>query len=372
MRKLIVGALSVLFMSQAFGQTPWTDRFSFKGDFRLRGDSATEETVVGGEVEDWERSRLRMRARLQMTAKVNENTDAIFRIASGGLSETDTTSTNQDLTDYGAKKGFNLDLAYANWKPNETAQVWLGKSPMVYYQPGNADMLFDSDVTPEGVSYKDTWKGETLSVFWNAGYWIVDEFSTNTGVTGKSAPEVTAVGGDLGINAKVGEFGVTLGGGIINFANIEGRPVATARGNTTTGTTAVYANKYELTRGFLEVTGPLLSNTVTLYYDYVQNEDPSDDNVGNLVGIRIGKLKNVADWAFSYDYRDVEADAALGVFAESDTGGGGTNLRVNRYTLGYQLAEATSAGLHYSQAERRATGRKLDYSRILLDLAYSF
>ena len=90
-------------------QSNWTDSISVKGDVRLRYEGIDEE----GEEE---RNRGRFRARLGLTADVNENVKAVLQFATGGDNPV---STNQSFDDGFSRKDIGLDLAYLDWTPND-------------------------------------------------------------------------------------------------------------------------------------------------------------------------------------------------------------------------------------------------------------
>lgn len=364
--------LILLFPAIGYAQSSWTDRWSFKGDLRFRNEQ-TVDTTSGGVTH--ERNRQRIRARLGVNAKVNPNTDVMFRLATGDQSIGGTTSTNQDLTNYGANKMFNLDLAYANWKSKENAQVWVGKTPVVFYQPGTSDMLFDSDLTPEGVFYKEQSKGDGLGTFWNLGYWMMNERHSSS--LPENQPDVMLVGGDLGLTTKLGDMSLTVGAGYLNFANIRDSSAgtttaSTAKGNTvtTSGTDLTYTYKYEVTRGFAELT--LSGSNISLYVDYAQNSDAEKDNVAQLFGIKWGQLKEVGSWMAAIDYREVQKDSTVGIIADADSAGGGTDIRSARYNIQYQAAQGFCLGLVHFDGKRNISSTSINYQKTFVDLSSTF
>ncbi len=124
----------------------WVKSIKPFGDFRYRYESLDN---TGDEVGN-KRRRNRIRARLGFKAKVNEEWDAIFRIASGS---TDTpTSTNQTLDGAFESKDLWLDLAYADWHPESYPglNVYLGKMKNPFYRVGKNQLIWYSDVNPEG------------------------------------------------------------------------------------------------------------------------------------------------------------------------------------------------------------------------------
>ena len=76
-------------------------------------------------------------------------------------------------------------------------------------------------------------------------------------------------------------------------------------------------------------------------------------------------------WEASYNYRDLEADAVVGIFSDSDFIGGGTNGKGHRFNFAYQLAKNFEAGLTYFLNERKNTDDD-KYRRLQADLIFKF
>jgi len=76
---------------------------------------------------------------------------------------------------------------------------------------------------------------------------------------------------------------------------------------------------------------------------------------------------------FGLAYEELEADAVIGTFSDSDFGGGGTDS--NGYILKgkYMLRKRISvAGTLFINKVDRYQGVELDYSRLQLDVQYKF
>ena len=91
----------------------WAKNIKWSGDFRYRHESIDDNTAAT------KRDRNRIRARLKMEARINDEWNAIFRLASG--SSDSPTSTNQTLGDSASdsfsSKEIWLDWAYADYHP---------------------------------------------------------------------------------------------------------------------------------------------------------------------------------------------------------------------------------------------------------------
>ena len=106
-----------------------------------------------------------------MTAKVTDQLNTIFGLASGG---SDPRSTNQTFQDSFSSKGIQLDLAYAEYKPVKGVKLLGGKFKNPIWRP--SDLLWDSDINPEGGAIQLDLKAlSNLDVFLTTGVFVIDE-----------------------------------------------------------------------------------------------------------------------------------------------------------------------------------------------------
>lgn len=139
---------------------------SFSGDIRLRSEmffgltnslpNGDNPAVLGNDLSA--RFRPRIRARLAIRGRINEQFDWGLRFATG--SYTDNISTNQTLTDFYNRKPFGLDQAFVTYKPKQVRGLRIqgGKfaPPWTF-----TEMTFDNDLMVEGLnqSYARDFKG---------------------------------------------------------------------------------------------------------------------------------------------------------------------------------------------------------------------
>ena len=175
-------------------------RLEWSGDFRGRLENFWyQEDDFGVDTPD--RNRGRYRLRLGARAKVNEVVTAGFRVASG---ENDPRSTN---TSFGAQNDFGPDAIFIDQAYVElgvpkrflaegvTLKGIVGKQVNPFlWKNGKDFMIWDQDITPEGVGFQVAGAPtEMLSLYGNAGYFIVDENS------GTEDPHVLGVQGGFGL-----------------------------------------------------------------------------------------------------------------------------------------------------------------------------
>jgi len=84
--------------------------------------------------------------------------------------------------------------------------------------------------------------------------------------------------------------------------------------------------------------------------------DSTDDYVGGgnawIAGIKLGSalLQKRWEWNVSLNYRNVESDAVIDGFCDSDFGGGGTNLKGLTLGANVALAKRVSFGVKWMSA----------------------
>lgn len=332
-------------------QSSWTDDIKLKGDFRYRHEAF--------DVDDRrDRHRQRVRARVGLTGKVAENVSAGFGLATGS---SDPISTNQTLGDGSSSKGVVIDLAYVNWQtPLEGMAVRAGKFKNPLHRAGGNGLIWDGDLNPEGV-------GVTFArgnFFANGLASWVDESSSDD--------DSFLLGGQFGMNHEVSENGVLLAGaGYYNYLDSRGEVAffdGSAAGNRLNAQ-GEYISDFELIEGFVEYQTRINATKVTFFADYVQNLGASDYDQGYALG---AKLKN-GDWQASYTYQDLEADAVLGTFTDSDFIGGGTDGKGHIVSAGYALSERIALkGTLFFNKRNIDFGTEEDFKRLMLDISFKY
>lgn len=350
----------------------WVSNIALSGDFRYRHEWTDDDTRTA------KRNRHRIQARIGLYGTVNDEVGYGFRLASGNaeapLREGSPTSNNQDLGNAFSSKNIWLDLAYFDYHPKAIAglNVYGGKINNPYYRVGNSDLLFDSDVTPEGiaVAYK-TNVSETVNIFGAAGGYYVRERreSADTSLWGVQGGTTLKFGDD-------GKSHLTAGAGYYNYGNVKGR-----RG-LGSDETQFYGNRetdgrfdsdFDLVQGFAEAGIPAGELPLRFFGDYICNtRAASGHDAAYLIGAGLGRTTAPGTWAVSYNYRDVEADALLGVLAEAAFGGGGTDIRGHKFGFDYQLARNTRFGLTYMTAKRTRNNETNDFDVTMVDFTFRF
>lgn len=351
----------------------WTDRVKIKGDFRYRYE------WIDDDRKDDDRNRNRIRARIGLKAKANDDVDLGFQLSTGGAEgysseEGDPLSGNSTLTNGFSLKHIWLSRAYANWHPHQVPglNVTAGKMAAPFYNVGKSELVWDGDLNPEGIAVKYKKSFDSLEAFGGAyGFWVLER---------KAEGDSGLFGVQGGLKKKFTAFddkAHVLGGlSYYDFGNIQGEaPFFNADGddfgNSLDGAGAL-AEDFDLFETFGEFGFRVKKVPVTLFADYVTNTAASSDNDGWSVGFKVGKAKKPGSWQFRYLYKEVEKDAVVGGFTDSDFGGGGTDVEGHEINVAYQIAKNWQVALSYFNNDTGISGDEEDYERVQVDLKFKF
>ncbi|MBN1507700.1 MAG: putative porin [Sedimentisphaerales bacterium] len=351
----------------------WASKVGLYGDFRYRYEYIDDDSA------DDVRHRNRIRARIGLNAKVNDEWDLGFRLAtSEGSSGGDPVSTNQTVDSSFSKKPFWLDLAYFNYHPSwlKGFNVTAGKISNPFYTIGKNQLIWDSDLTPEGgaLTYALTFNDKTSINLAAGGFWVNEESAgSDTSLWGLQAY----------LKHQINKPTYILGGASwYDYGNLQGSEGLATEwkgdpnaffGNTYTGSPRVFASDYDLVELFAEFGTEIAKLPVAVHGDWVKNTVASTGkDTGWLVGARINKVKAPGSWQFDYDYREIQADAVVGQFCDSDFVGGGTAGKGHRFSFTYQLTKNVAPALTYFASEYWGRKGNDDYGRLQADIVVKF
>jgi hypothetical protein len=361
---------SVAAFQQAAG---WAARTALRGDLRFRNDRVNieDEPKDGGR----DRDRQRLRARLGVFTQVNPEVDTGIRIATGGSA--DRRSTNQDLDNYFDKKTVWLDLGYIDYHPASVPGLRLFAGKMRQPWLSVEEMVWDRDINPEGLAAQYTRALGTTTVFGSAGYYILKDNVDGDGVEWANDLGLYAL--QAGATFDVGErLRMTLGASANAYNNDGQQPgpdeprIAMIANGNTTDEFLVYE-----TFGQLDVQD--LPVPLSLYGQYAMNADARDylsyTDAHQDTGWLLGARTSVARLAFDYSYRDVERNAVVGYFTDSDFAAGYVGSKGHELRVSYEFLENFNVMLSWFLAESDAasTNREnADVETVMLDLNARF
>ncbi|NIF15992.1 putative porin [Pantoea sp. Cy-639] len=327
-------------MSSFEQKVAWAAKTQIKGDVRLRYEDVN---VDNPNARSGNQDRERVRARVGFYSEINPQVDAGVRVATG--SSADARSTNQSLDNYFEKKSLWVDLAYLDWHPTAVPNLHLigGKMNQPWVSMG--DIIWDSDINPEGVAVTYKTNLGAAELFGSAGHYTLKDNVDGDGVQFKHDAQLYH--GQLGTKFNAADtVKVTVGGSIYGYDNDKKSAALRSLGNTT--------NEFNLVEGFgqLDFTG--FAIPLSAYGQFVKNTDSTDGmDKGWLAGLK----SKVGAWSLDYNYRDVQRNAVVSLFTDSDFGNGFTGSRGHKFKVGYEIDKNFTLGAAYMMA-------KTDYSNL--------
>jgi hypothetical protein len=347
----------------------WVDTLTVKGDLRYRYENITEEDKD-------DRQRDRLRARLGASAKVNDKVKAEIQLSTG---DADPVSQNKTIGNGSQKDDMGLNLAYIDWTVQDGLNVIAGKmkNPFICV----SDLIWDADLMPGGAAAKFERPVGPLTLYANGATMWVQERAT-------APDEDTKLNaGQLAARFQFSdEVYLLVGGSYYTYDNIDGMDVIdwegknktygnSSQNGTVSGSTTnkAYKMEYNEVETFAKVVA-WVGMPLEFYGQYVVNQDAEANDTGWLAGVTLGKAKNVGTWEAGYNYRELEKDAVLGAFTDSDCWGGGTDGRGHKFMARYQIAKNVQLGATYFLNEKPIadSSKTHDYDRLQLDVVASF
>jgi len=262
-----------------------------------------------------------------------------------------------------------LDMAYATYRPTSWLTLTGGKFKNPLWTP--SDLLWDGDIRPEGASA--VMQGSPtagLDLFMNANYWILDEYKS-------SSQDPAMIVLQPGYKVALGKsMYLKQSFNYYNFINEQGTTFDYSSETNSLDADGNLLYEYDSigTSAELGIKNPFDGvQLLALFGEYMENLDPSDDNQGWLVGAKIGhkKVKKLHDWQFKVTWRELERDAWLDIFPNSDAYGGKTDVEGLQTGFKYGLMKNVYAAVSYYKMAR-ITGESNDEDLFQVDLNFKF
>lgn len=333
-----------------------------EADLRYRHDALERDDADVGE--EGVNHRQRIRVRFGASGELRDDLSLRLRIASG---DDDPVSTNQTLTDAFSKKSLTLDLAYFDYRPVKGLSLTAGKQPNPFFRPGDSQVVWDGDLTPEGLTL--SFAHQVSRVKWFAtgsSFWVLDRRD--------GEPDAFLLGGQAGAGLRLGEdFLLVASGAFYDYTGLKGRLPAyddDPFGNTVDAG-GLLANDYNLVDGGLELRGKAWKLPFSLFGNVAMNLAAEDGRVAWLAGFSLGDPGKPKGWRARYTWRKVGRDAVFGTFSDSDFGGGGTGTWGHLVEGSFTLNDNLSFGLTLFLS-RIDDGDDTRYHRIQLDMIVKY
>jgi putative porin len=367
-------------------------RFRFGGDLRVRGESIIQ-SYAGcptGACED--RDRARFRLRFGTEGKLNEDFIGGFYLATGiwnngSPSLSDPLSTNETLNGFFERKTIAVDRAWLTYQPQSHKWIKLTGGKFAYdWQRVN--QTFDPDLNPEGFSEKFSFDlthagvlknvtvqsmqllfnevakgrdakaigGQFLTKWQPVQIWTITPSFTlldwsnvdaianaafpvpicTTAVTTTCIPQVTTTAVGAVVNVPRTASVTSLANAVTNSTRIVG---------TGTGKTRAFASRFTYADLVVDnlVTTPYKRFPVHVVFDYENNLRAANNrNELYCSTLEFGQQKDKHDLLFGYLYDQVDQDAVISPFGESDQRTQ-TNVIQHKFYAGWMLARNTQA-----------------------------
>lgn len=308
-----------------------TDKMKWTEKIKLQGDLRTRYEYQDGDVLPDERSRGRLRYRLGVIGQPIDRVEVGAGLASGGP---DPRSTNQTFDNTFSTKDIRLDYAYmqyafGNQFDGLTAIAGKFKRKKFLWAP--TDVMWDSDLNPEGVSFNYMGDNAWGTYFANTGVWVIEEQAA-------SSDDPFLVFGQLGQSWKKDDWFGTLGGAIYSFSNIKDLSDITFGGFTNTSSNL---SSFNLAG---EVGTGITDGKLSLIGEYIYNfETHSPEDTAWALGTKVSWNK----WDLKYLYADVESNAVPDFTPDSDRFNGLTGFDGHEVELTYALMKNIKIGVDY-------------------------
>jgi hypothetical protein len=332
------------------------------GDFRYRHQISREQEKATRTLE-------RFRARISFSATVSDNMDLVLGLASGP-SDVEPATRNQNMTLGFSAKPVWLDLACFNWHPAVIPRLSVsgGKMRIPFFCSEISELVWDNDVTPEGMSASYAPSIGKTGLRFNAGTFVVQDRKADGNAT------LAAFGAGFRTGLFDDRTFLRAGVGYYDFSGARGKPTFFDSQNgfgNTVDKKDNYANDYNE----LEIGGELEARPfgfpVSIRGHAVKNTAVRCNDRAWMTGLQLGKCENVLSWSVQYQYRYAEKDAVIGVFTDSDFAGGGTDSRGHMLKINLQAGKGAQLGAAFYAVDKDLVKRYY-YRRVQADLTVKF
>jgi hypothetical protein len=335
-------------------------RLALSGDVRLRFQGDYADTARDRESEQ-------VRGRLGATYKVNQTFTLGARLVTGDPD--DPNSTDVQLSNFDDDLQFALDQAYVQFNLRDL-KLYGGKLPQPFTR---TDLVWDSDVNPQGVSavYKRSLgNGSAFRV--NGLYFLVDEDA----VAADSRMAGAQFGYDFTASDKL-KFDLSLAYYDYTLGSVVGADAGDFRTNLR-NPDGSYQSDFDLGDAIVGATWTGIGDRWPLraVADYVHNFGAiNSEDTGYSVDLSAGRASQARDWRVTYGYSVAERESVLAAFSHDNTALA-TGYRLHALTFDYVPMPKTMVSAiwyHYKPYEPLGAAAVADWiERIRIAFTVSF
>lgn len=344
------------------------ENMQFFGDFRYRHQTETASPKETRMIQ-------RIQARFGLTNQLHENLKVTLRLMTGSAANSGNQTLGDEKSPGMVRRSFGLDQAYFEYRPLSAMSIYGGKMPQVFTFVGKNQMMLDRDITLEGMALKyvigldDGW-----DLFLQGGsFWIRENYDS---LYGQDLTDNMLNAGQMGLSWKSKDWAITFGTGAFSYIDLKNTlpanvPIGTtnASGNgNTLDVNGNYTSNYDVSEYFLEVKRKLGSVDLMVFYEHLQNGNISEYNKAAAYGI----LAAYGSWSFGWTQQEVQKDAVVGAFTDSDFAGGVTSSRGAMYTLAYKVTKKVQMQYTVYKTESSIDLIPASYDRSNFDLLMTF
>lgn len=354
-------------------------KIHFKGDLRLRYES--KETYYKDGTQSTNKYTYHNRYRLRLIAGV-DLTDKLTFEAGMRSGYGNPTSGNQTFLDDKALSDyfwqslrFNiLNLTYKDG----ASTIKAGRHPFMLYRPIKSQLVWDNDISFNGISYKYENDSSIVNLGINQPTYA-ERINAKDDVSLFFAQYVKKIKLDnskLNVGAAMYYYDGLKGNTAMYFPEKGGKQMGNIFVTNASGE-KVYKNNFHIAEAFVEYKlKDLFGKPFAVAGSVAYNVAASNKNLGYDLAMQIGKAKKVHDWQLKYSYTDLQADAVLGAHSDSDNFGGGTAAKGHAIRAKYKFGKRTYlAGTFFFNTlyAGKETGKpEADYERVQLDVIIKF
>lgn len=331
------------------------------------GDVRVREEFNVSDADARDRSRSVLRARLRATYQITKHLSVGGQLATGDPD--DPNSTDITLTGFNDDLDVSLDQAWIRYKAGGLS-AYAGKFPNPFQR---TDMIWDGDVSPEGVGVTYSLPVGAATLDARAVYFIVDE--------APNGPDSSMAGIQGVLQTPLGrDFKLMLAGAFYDYRlrSLAGADAGDFRSNLMTG--GRYLSDFRLINGLATLTWSGLGRRwpLALTADFVRNEGAAvSSDSGFNIEFSAGQTAHKGDWRLFYNYSQVGVDAVFAAFSH-DNIGIATNYELHGLSVDYVPAEnilLNTTLYHYRPLRRLYAGANQPHdwlNRVRLNMMVSF
>ena len=270
-----------------------------------------------------------------------------------------------------------FDTAVLSYQPTDHWTVQLGKMENPYFDSHRYNLIWDPDLNPEGLSI-----GYSTQFMKNHSVnFDLSSFLRDTALNCQLRPE--ALSGDQE-NACVYDKFLLAGSARflmdydnydfrtgVSFYNIQSKgdwvsseDQSVVSNSLISDDSQKYLYNYSILDIFFQMNLKNLWKPLSLSVQLVQNFAVQDASMGMIAGGFLGDRKKVHSWSLGYHFFQLDKDATLAKYTDSDVSDVGVNYSGHQVNLSYLLNRSTSLGLKYIARKDKSGEDKNKFNHI--------